>query len=330
MNCGTPKTAVIYCCGFWVSLLFMRLAFELPMKNDMKALAIALLFSFFKPCFAQDSPKKKLYVQPYIAYSQTNLKWSIAGNKEGKNPNVLSELEWEQLQGPQFGLNLKYGITNKLIAKLDFSVMDITSGSVTDTDYSADDRQGIFYQEFFNGNKGTDLSLAVALGYILYNTPSFRIVPFLGYDLRKQHVFLLGQEKVEAQQLLKSSYQNNWQGIVLGTEVEVQVQRFNYNISLSASLLDYTAKANWNLIEEFAKPVSFRHQSNAFSLRGQLKVIYALNQKFGIALNFGSIYAKALTGTDEAYYVSRSAVQTQLNEVKSLNYNVGAGFSYHF
>lgn len=300
------------------------------MKNYTKALAIALLFGLFEPCFAQDSPKGNLYVQPYIAYSQTNLKWSIAGNKEGKNPNVLSELEWEQLKGPQFGLDLKYGITNRLVAKLDFSVMDITSGHVTDTDYTQDDRQGIFYQEFFNGNKGTDLSLTAAIGYTLCNTSSFSISPFLGYDFRKQNVFLLGQDGVVAQQSLKSSYQNHWQGVVLGTEVGLKIQRLNFNLNLSASLLDYTAKANWNLIEEFAKPVSFKHESNAFSLRGQLKVIYALNKKLGITLHFGSIYAKALTGTDEAYYISRPTVQTQLNEVKSLNYSAGAGFSYYF
>ncbi|KQB98963.1 hypothetical protein [Pedobacter sp. Hv1] len=300
------------------------------MKNYTKALAIVWLFGFFEPCFAQDSPKGKFDVQPYVAYNQTNLKWSIAGNKEGKNPNVLSELEWEKLKGPQFGLNLKYGITNKLITKLDFAMMDITSGRVTDTDYSQDDRQGIFYQEFFKANKGTDLSLALAIGYTLYSTPGISISPFLGYDFRKQKVFLLGREGVAAEQLLKSSYQNNWQGIILGTDLNLQTQKLKYHISLSASLLDYNAKANWNLIEEFAKPVSFKHQANAFSLRGQLKVIYTLSQKFGLALHFGSIYAKAFKGTDEAYYVSRSAVQTQLNGVKSFGYSAGVGFSYHF
>lgn len=300
------------------------------MKNYTKALTIALLLGIVGHCFAQDNQKGELYLQSYAAYSLTNLKWSIAGNKQGKNPNVLSELEWEHLKGPQFGLAIKYGITKKFIAKLDFSIMNITSGQVTDSDYGQDDRQKMFYQDFFNSNKGIDLSLTTAIGYTLYSRPGFSLSPFLGYDFRKQNLFLIGQEGIVQQQSLKSTYKNNWQGIVLGTEADLKIQKFKFNLNLSASLLDYNAKANWNLIEEFAKPVSFKHWSTAFSLKSQLKLNYEFNKKFGLALHFGSIYAKALPGTDEAYYVSRPSIQTQLNEVKSLNYSAGVGFSYYF
>lgn len=300
------------------------------MKNYIRILAASLLFGFCKPCLAQDNPKGRFYVQPSVAYSQTDLKWSIAGNKDGKNPNVLSELDWRQLRGAQYGLDLKYHITNKLVAKVDFSIIDIASGHVTDSDYAQDDRQGVFYQELFKSNRGSDLSLTAAMGYTVLQLPDFTLSPFVGYELRRQNLFLLGQDGVAAQEALKSTYKNNWQGLVLGAAADLQVQRFALGLNLSASWLDYAAKANWNLIEAFQKPVSFRHNANAFSLHGQLKVGYALTKKFGVALNFGSIYAKALKGVDEAYYESRPNVQTQLNEVKSFSYSAGAGFSYYF
>lgn len=300
------------------------------MKNYVQILAITLLLSIFKPCLAQETLKGKFHIQPYVAYSQSDLKWSIAGNKNGTDPNVLSELEWKRLKGPQFGLALNYGVTDRIVAKVDFSVMDIASGRVEDTDYSQDNRQGVFYQELFEANKGTDLSLRATAGYTLWRSNNFSIGPFLGYDLRKQNLFLLGREGVAEQQALKSTYKNSWQGVVLGTAAVLKVNRLDFGLNLSASLLEYDAKANWNLIEDFQKPVSFRHSSNGYSLRGQLKAGYLLTNKFSVELNFGSIYANALKGTDEAYYVSRAAVQTQLNEVKSFTYAVGAGVSYCF
>lgn len=300
------------------------------MKNFITILILSLTAQLFRPCLAQENIKGQFVVQPYVGFHRTDLRWSIAGNKQGKDPNILSELIWKDLKGPQAGLKLKYGIAKRFMAKIDFSMADITSGDATDADYASDDRQDVFYNEKFQSDAGFDLSFSAALAYVLISTQKIQLSPYVGFDLRKQQVFLYDLPEVISDSFLNSRYQTNWQGGVVGLSTNLKAGKFNFGVDLSGSLLKYRAVARWNLIEQFAQPVSFRHNTNAFALQGAIDASYSLNKKFSMALNFGSVYAKGLAGTDEAYYVSGSPVQTQLNEVKSFSYRLGAGFSYRF
>lgn len=300
------------------------------MKNFITILTLCLIAQLFRPCLAQENVKGQFVVQPYVGFHRTDLRWSIAGNKQGKDPNVLSELIWKDLKGPQAGLKLQYGITKRFVAKVDFSMADITSGDATDADYASDDRQDVFYNEKFQSDAGFDLSLRTSLAYVLFSTQKLQLSPYLGFDLRKQQVFLYDLPGAISYSYLNSRYQTNWQGGIVGLSTNLKAGKFNFGLDLSGSLLKYRAVARWNLIEQFAQPVSFRHSTNAFALQGAFDAGYALNKNFSVMLNFGSVYAKGLAGTDEAYYVSGSPEQTQLNEVKSFSFRLGAGFSYRF
>lgn len=300
------------------------------MKRFFAMLLLSFIGQSFRPCLAQENKKGQFIVQPYAGFHRTDLRWSIAGNKQGKNPNVLSELIWKDLKGPLAGLKLKYGITDRFAAKVDFSFADIASGNATDRDYASDDRQDVFYNENFQSNAGFDLSFSAALAYVLFSTQKLEVSPYLGYDLRKQQVFLYDFPMAMTYSFLNSRYQANWQGGLVGLKSNLKAGNFDFGLDLSGSLLKYRAVARWNLIEQFAQPVSFRHRTRAFSLQGTVDASYRLNKNFSVVLNFGSVYAKGLAGTDEAYYVSGPPVQTQLNEVKSFSCRFGAGFSYRF
>lgn len=295
------------------------------MHKIIKITFILLFSQSFRPSLAQNSTE----IQSYFGFHQVDLKWSIAGDINGENPNVLSELMWENLSGPMTGFRLNHQLTKSLSATLDFNFAAITKGFVTDADFAADDRKQNFYNQLFKSDKGADVSLKATLAYKLLTTKNVIVSPFLGFELRKQQVFLFDIVPL-AERYLNSSYKNIWQGGIFGINTYLSAKTFSINLSLAGSYLSYNAKAKWNLIPQFAQPISFKHKTKALSLHGNVDAKYALNKNFSATINMGYLYAKGLKGTDEAYYVLNSSIKTQLNEVKSSNYEIGAGFNYQF
>lgn len=291
-----------------------------------KIIFILFVSQVFRPCMAQQA----FEIQTYFGVHQMDLKWSIAGDIKGAHPNVLSELMWRNLKGPMIGFKFSRQITNKLTAKLDFNFADITYGFATDADYAADNRKQNFYKQEFKSDRGSDLSLKTTIAYKLFTFNNLKISPFLGFDLRKQQVFLFDLAPGSAKFFLNSNYKNTWEGGIVGLNTRLTKKMIKVNLSVAGSFLSYNAEAKWNLIPQFIQPVSFRHEANALAIHGDMDANYALNKNFSTTITIGAIHAKSFKGTDEAYYVSKSPVQTQLNEVKSSSYKIGVGFNYLF
>lgn len=289
---------------------------------------VALLLSYQFGSAQQREPK--FSVQPNIAYQTMALSWSIAGNMEGKKPNVLSELKWQKLRGPQLGLNFHYQFSPQFGAGADFSFQRITSGKVNDSDYASDHRQDRFYNENFESNQGHELSFKFALDYRLLQKDNFQLRPFLAYALYRQFVVMRDGPEVKRSEPLNSNYHTTWQGLELGTKLVLNWRTLAFHTDLSASWLAYRAKAQWNLIPEFAQPLSFQHRSGAYALQAKLAISYPVYRHLNALLYAGTRYAYAWPGVDEAFYVARATAKTQLNEVKLTSYQFGAGLKYSF
>ena len=62
---------------------------------------------------------------------------------------------------------------------------------------------------------------------------------------------------------LDSSYESEWSGPWLGVDVLLDLQSGNRAfVRMEKHWVDYYAKANWNLRDAFAHPVSFEHEAN--------------------------------------------------------------------
>lgn len=88
--------------------------------------------------------------------------------------------------------------------------------------------------------------------------------------------------------------------------------------------VNYRAEGDWNLIQTFSHPMSFRRRAEGYGLEGRLGIKYGLGR---VVLLLVGDYAGWTTGkgVDELYLVSGQTSQTQLNEVVLHELGVKAG-----
>jgi hypothetical protein len=271
-------------------------------------------------CLAQDLPGK-LQLSVTAGYRQENLRWSIAGNANGQNPNVLSELRWQSVAGPVTGTHLQYNFLNHWQLAGEYERMFFLSGKVADTDYGGNDRTNSVYAKQFNANKGRADRWLAGLGYQLPVTNKLSITPSAGYAQFHQALYLVGNTTLLND--LNSSYKTTWSGpygqILFLTSL---TKKLSMNAGLRYNQVKYRASANWNLIREFSHPESFRHTANGYGANIHTTLLYRASPMHSIGIK--GCYSRWQTGRgiDELYLASGESEQTQLNEVRSTSWQV--------
>ena len=247
-------------------------------------------------------------------YQSEDLRWSIAGNMQGANPNILSELKWKKLAGPTLEAAVKWKCWKSFELRSTFSRHFITSGSVTDMDYQGDNRTNRSYYGAFDANKGMSFSWRTTLEYPLHLSRLVTLTPSLGYALHEQSLYLLSSDQTGTAAGLKSTYATKYEGAVLGLRGDL---RFSTHLSLEAALfydiVRYRGRANWNLISTFRHPISFEDQANGFNLEGNVKLNYSLNSRWMLFLTADILHSETGTGTDWLYLQTGQNVPTQFN-----------------
>lgn len=247
-------------------------------------------------------------------YQSEDLRWSIAGNTQGSNPNILSELKWKNLAGPTLEAAVKWNCWKSFELRSTFSRHFITSGSVTDMDYQGDNRTNRSYYGAFDANKGMSFSWRTTLEYPLHLSRLVTLTPSLGYALHRQSLYLLSSDQTGAAAGLKSTYGTKYEGAVMGLRGNFH---FSAHLSLEAVLfydiVHYRGRANWNLISTFRHPISFEDQANGYNLEGNMKLSYVLNRRWTLFFTTGILHSETGTGTDWLYLQTGQNVPTQFN-----------------
>ena len=294
-------------------------------------LGFCLLLLIGSEASSQEFKKHGLSLEPYVKYRQENLDWSIAGDENGQNPNVFSELIWKKVHGPQIGLLAEWKILKKLSVGLDFSYLNIIAGKVTDADYADDNRQQRFSYEELGADRGYSFLLKAKLLYDLYKGPFFGIAPYLAYINKNQRFYMRDNEVALIKgKHLNSTYQPFWQGVSLGSEFLFYIRKAILSIGLSGSLLNYYAKANWNLIEEYAHPISFEHRATGKGFDVQFKLEYPVFRYLLVTANADVSFLETNAGTDKLFYLNGSRASTQLNGVANRSFGLGGGVKIFF
>jgi hypothetical protein len=247
-------------------------------------------------------------------YQSEDLRWSIAGNTQGANPNILSELKWKNLAGPTLEAAVKWNFWKSFELHSTFSHHFITSGSVTDMDYQGDNRTNRSYYGAFDANKGMSFSWRTTLEYPLHLIRKVTLTPSLGYALHRQSLYLLSSDQTGAAAGLKSTYATKYEGAVIGLRGDL---RFSAHLSLEAALfydiVHYRGRANWNLISTFRHPISFEDQANGYNLEGNVKLSYSLNSRWMLFLTANILHSETGVGTDWLYLQTGQNIPTQFN-----------------
>lgn len=285
---------------------------------------IIILFSAVLPLKAQIQVKDKLVVALITSYKQDNLKWSIAGNLKGQNPNIYSELIWKKLKGPHIEMEFAWNLWKKFIVQANASISPIWFGSATDTDYQNDNRTDPVFSASLNSNKGNTRSLQIKAGYQI-GFSKFKIIPFVGWGTDRQYLHLLDDNK------LNSTYKTNWNGFLISVNPEFELSgKFILKGGFTYHQVTYRALADWNLISEFQHPVSFKHTANGYGFEGKLTLIYKISKRFGLFVSGKYSHWNTGKGIDQLFLTSGDTYKTQLNEVIRNYQSLGIGAAVTF
>ncbi|QEM13198.1 hypothetical protein [Mucilaginibacter rubeus] len=264
------------------------------------------------PVLYAQSDNNKLLFNITDGYQCESFHWSIAGNSNGQNPNVFSELKWTKLSGQSIGASLQWNVYQKFSVYADYTRQFITSGSVKDSDYSGDNRTGNTYNETFNAGKGHTQGWSLGIGYQLINNNWLKLTPYAGYSDNRQSLYLY--DDANRFPGLNSSYQTKWKGAFIKAIASFKlIEKLRFNSDITYNQVSYNALGNWNLITTFQHPVSYHHHANGYGLNMNGTLAYSISKLIAIQAGGGYLHWQTGNGTDELYLSSGEVDKTQMN-----------------
>ncbi|QNK64340.1 hypothetical protein H7F33_07615 [Pedobacter sp. PAMC26386] len=298
-----------------------------------------LFLAFFYAAFAAKAQsnvgfsKKKannVEIEAYGDYRSSDFQWSIAGNNLGQNPNILSEVKWKNIKGPGMGLDIRLNIWSPIFFKGSYHRTWIKSGQVTDNDYAADNRTEPGYHADLNSNEGFIYTWFVTTGYEFRIGQTLKISPYAGYTKNTQQLHLknFNNETDPAIKTLNSIYQANRAGLILGAAATLSLtNQLSVEGIVNYSQVKYQAYADWNLIDAFAHPVSFKHKANGYGTEALLQLNYSFTAVLSVLIRGNYDYTNTGKGTDELFLVDGRQLQSQFNGATGSDSGFGIGVS---
>jgi hypothetical protein len=255
------------------------------------------------------------------AYSSQDVSWSIAGNQSGQKPNIYSELKWNNQRGVGINAIGRYRVYKSIFIRVAYERYAISNGHVTDTDYGADDRTDERFYVKLPTTKGISQDLNGIAGYEFNINDRLSVDAAAGYVESRQHLYLNDDETQ-----LNSSYTTNWYGaLLLLRPVYSPCERLKISAAISYSQLKYKASANWDLINEFAHPESFRHNANGYGLGSALNLGYRLTNCIGLSAGANVYRYETGNGIDKLFLANGQTRTTQFNGAVRQGYSFNCG-----
>lgn len=279
------------------------------------------------------------------AYRNGNLDWNKGFGPNSTLPNILSELEWNDIQMTQFSFNGDMKFKNGLTVGLDFGVGVIADGDGRDSDYLADNRQQEFSRSTFKvgGHEVIDVSGHIGYSFPLdiVKIPNSSITPLFGFSYHAQNIqFEDGIQVVSNSGFsvpvgttltgLDSEYRTNWYGPWLGFEYEFKKDLWSFSTQYSHHWADYEADATWNLRQDFAQPVSFEHITKGEGDRISITATRYWLDDWHASLNVGLEKWSTDAGVDRIFFSNGNISTLQFNEANWDSWWIGLGVKRYF
>jgi len=285
--------------------------------------------------------KKRLYTEFgfSVGYRVDELDWNIAGDINGNNPNVLSELTWSDLEIFQIKLSNKTIVRDLFYLRGSFDYGWVFRGSNQDSDYAGDNRTLEFSRSNNNAGDGNVLDASLGLGlHFSFGLDWFGITPLVGYSYHQQNLTITdGYQTYHWSGYtgpiagLNSSYDTEWNGPWIGLDLDFDIKKkhkifanFEYHWA------DYYAEADWNLRADFAHPKSYEHIADGNGIVISTGVNFFYNYPVSFHLNFEYQDWSTDPGTDRTFYSDGTISETRLNEVNWKSYAFMIGVVYGF
>lgn len=290
-----------------------------------------LLVAYIGPTLADDTQATFS-----TGYRLDSLDWNIAGNLAGTSPNVISELEWRDMQFLQFKGELAGSNQNGTYFRGSAAYGLTLGGENQDSDYATDNRTGEFSRSVngIDGSHVLDFSGAIGRDMPFGANDTHRFIPLLGYSYHTQQMRITdGNQVIPASGPfagLDSSYDAQWSGFWLGGDVIFDLaDRGTVFTRLEGHWVNYLAKADWNLRGDLAHPVSFEHEADGTGVVFELgwrDILLADGWAWGVDLSL----QRWQTDPGLSTFYGATTTAQRLNEVnwssKQLNFSLSKEF----
>ncbi|UCF93218.1 MAG: autotransporter domain-containing protein [Desulfobacterales bacterium] len=282
-------------------------------------------------------------------YRRDDFSWNIAGDLSGNNPNVLSELTWDdleicwlKLQNQTVGSRLFY-----LRGHLNYG--RILEGDNRDSDFGGDNRTSEFSRSDNEAGDGDvwDASLGVGYPLRLFEDSPLEIAPLIGYSYHQQNLKMRhGRQTLATPGTtpplgpfpgLNSSYETHWRGPWIGVdlsyrskELKAFMHRMEVCFSFEYHWADYRGSADWNLRTDLARPQSFKHDADGDGIIVSAGFNIFFNPHWALNLSYDYQDWSTDDGVDKIFFADGTRGATRLNEVNWKSYAIGLGIGYRF
>lgn len=294
-----------------------------------------------------------------LGYRVDQLDWTIAGNAGGTNPNILSELTWEDLNIVELRVDGRVEISNKdsspftTVLKGTLAYGQIVSGENQDSDFGGDNRT-LEWSRSNNASddgKTLDWSGAIGLKYRLPRT-ALALTPLVGYSYHRQDLEITdglqtlsddaifdaiygpgpdGPAPLGSIAGLNSSYDARWRGPWVGLDMALAAaNRWLLRAGAEYHWADYVGKANWNLRSDLQHPLSFQHDADGTGIVFNLAAEYLLSPSWALLLSANYQDWQADTGTHRSFFTDETSGLQQLNGVNWESYALLVGLRSNF
>lgn len=265
-----------------------------------------------------------------------NLDWNIAGNIYGTNPNVLSELTWDDLLILQLKADGKLVMADRLYLRGYVDYGWIFDGENQDSDYAGDDRTREWSRSNNDTNDDNVLDASLGVGYQFGPVwKILKITPLAGYSYHEQNLVITnGHQTIPPLgpfSGLDSTYDTEWKGPWAGVDLGVL---FEKKLAVTGSFeyhwVDYYAAADWNLRTDFQHPKSFEHDADGEGVLVSADLDLFLSEQ--VSLSAMITYQNFWTddGTAQTFYASGRTSKTRLNEVNWESFAGMIGIAFIF
>lgn len=284
------------------------------MKRLIKPCAFILLMLCIGKIGHGQNVEQKIQLSLSAGPQQDNLHWSIAGNTSGQSPNVLSELKWQNVKGTTYAAAMQINVWGNIVILGEYNRVAVKSGNVSDIDYAADNRSRPTYNQNFGDNKGYTSAWYAGAGYIVFNNRRFSLVPSAGYGNNTQSLYIT--DATGQFPALNSFYNVQWKGAFIKIKSSLKIWRgLKALANVTYNQVNYSGQGNWNLINEFMHPVSYRHAAKGYGINIAGNLLYNINSNIGISVGYCYFNWQTGNGTDQLYLSSGQVDKTQLNGV---------------
>ena len=264
-----------------------------------------------------------------------HFEWTIAGDLSGRHPNILSDLDWRNLNIVMAHAGAEITFRKNWHLFLGGGYGWIVSGGNRDSDYDFNNRRGEYSRSTADTRGGT-VDADALLGYDFNVSRAVTLTPGAGFTYHRMRLNDRNGIQVIDTDFhdvgpfggLDSEYSANWWGAAVGVGAKVRLsEKWRWLTGVRYELLRYHGSAFWNLRRDF---VNFQDTANGQGWLLTTGVEWDFAARWSFALLGEYACRRTGAGTDDTLFNDNSHELTRFNRAVWESFGVRAMVRHRF